>query len=217
VAGKLAASCNLQYNAAERCFLTMAPHVVSPAEFGLLIVYLIQPVHLQNIGLFGTSQLLQNYFYILQTSILEPLLMSIAALISGLPSLAHNVEHIIDAFCSFDAQSTKGDYTVLTALSERFSKAAVRFLDQINELKEKRAQWAREEERNFVSAAESAAAELTEKGRLKSLATFKRNIVLIFQGPQESNLDSPSDKSRHKVTRKRCQQIRSIKPNKVLV
>src|SRR2546429_9732514 len=115
----------------------------------------------------------------LQTSpILEPLLMSIAPLISGLKGLAHDVEHTIDAFCSSDAQPKKGEYTVLTALSARFSKAAARFLDQINELKEKRARWACEEGRKLVSAAESAAAELTEKGRPKSLATFRRNITL---------------------------------------
>jgi hypothetical protein len=38
-----------------------------------------------------------------------------------------------------------------------------------------------------------------------------------FEGPQESNLDSAPDKSRHKLTRKRCEQIRCIKPNGVLV
>jgi hypothetical protein len=143
--------------------------------------------------------------------------MSIAAIISGLKGVAHDVEHTIDAFCSSDAQPTKGEYTVLTALSARFSKAAARFLDQINELKEKRAQWACEEGRKLISAAVSAAAELTEKGRPKSLATFKKNIILIFQGPQESDLDSVSDRLRYKATRKRCKQIRSIKLNKVMV
>jgi hypothetical protein len=144
-------------------------------------------------------------------------LMSIAALISGLKDLANDVEHTIDAFCSSDTQPTKGEYAILTALSARFSKAAARFLDQINEIKEERARWTREEGRKLVSASESVAAELTEKGRPKSLATFKRNITLIFKGPQESDLDSAPEKSRHKLTRKRCEQIRYIKPNGVLV
>jgi hypothetical protein len=51
----------------------------------------------------------------------------------------------INAFWLSDTQPTKGEYTVLTALSARFSKVAGRFADQINELKEKRARWAREE------------------------------------------------------------------------
>jgi hypothetical protein len=143
--------------------------------------------------------------------------MSMSALISGLKGLAHDTELAIDAFCLSDTQPTKGEYTALTALSARFSKVAGRFVDQINELKEKRARWAREEGEKLVSAAESAAAELTEKGRPKSLATFRRNTTLIFEGPKESNLDSPSDKSRHKLTRKRCEQIRNVKPNGILV
>lgn len=44
----------------------------------------------------------------------------------------------INAFWLSDTQPTKGECTVLTALSARFA-------DQINELKEKRARWAREE------------------------------------------------------------------------
>lgn len=138
-------------------------------------------------------------------------------LISGLKGLAHDTELAINAFCLSDTQPTKGEYTVLTALSARFSKVAERFADQVNELKEKRARWAREEGEKLVSAAESAAAELTEKGRPKSLATFRKNITLIFEGPKESNLDSASDKSRHKLTRKRCEQIRNVKPNGILV
>jgi hypothetical protein len=143
--------------------------------------------------------------------------MSMGALISGLKGLAHDAELAIDAFCLSGTQPTKGEYTVLTALSARFSKVAGRFADQINELKEERARWAREEGEKLVSVAESAAAELTEKGRPRSLATFRRNITLIFEGPTESNLDSPSDKSRHKLTRKRCEQIRNVKPNEILV
>jgi hypothetical protein len=140
------------------------------------------------------------------------------ALISGLKGLARNTELAIDAFCLLDTQPTKGEYNVLTALSARFSKVAGRFADQINELKEKRARWVREEgAKLLLPAAESAAAELTEKGRPKSLATFRRNITLIFEGPKESNLDSVTKKSRHKLTRKRCEQIRNIKPNGILV
>lgn len=118
---------------------------------------------------------------------------------------------------AFPAPSQRKGSTPFSALSARFSKVAGRFADQINELKEERARWAREEGEKLVSVAESAAAELAEKGRPRSLATFRRNITLIFEGPKESNLDSPSDKSRHKLTRKRCEQIRNVKPNEILV
>ena len=67
-----------------------------------------------------------------------------------------------------------------------------------------------------IYEAVSARENLITHGRPKGPATFRRNIMLFFDGPKDSPIDSPSVKSRNKLTRTRCEWIRCLSPHGII-
>ncbi|MCJ1479234.1 hypothetical protein MMC13_007919 [Lambiella insularis] len=133
-----------------------------------------------------------------------------------LEALARKAEYTEERFRSTKAQPTKEEYHGFESLSLRFSEVAARFSNQVDQLRGEYVDWAEGEGQRLASRAESACANLIADGQPKSVATFRRNLTLIFQGPVDSALDSSSIRSRNKQTRKRCERIRCLTPGGIL-
>jgi hypothetical protein len=133
-----------------------------------------------------------------------------------LEALVRKTKYAVKRFGSTKAQPTKKEYHDFESLSLRFLKVATRLSNQVDQLKEEYVDWAKEEGRRLASQAESACANLIANGQPKSVATFWRNLTLIFQGLVDSALDSNAVRSRNKQTRKRCERIRCLTPSGIL-
>jgi hypothetical protein len=64
--------------------------------------------------------------------------------------------------------------------------------------------------------AQSIIATVISKGRLHNPAVFRRNIKLIYCGPQQSEFDSKDTKWRRAVVQKRCSRIQQLSPNGIV-
>ncbi|EDN04472.1 predicted protein [Histoplasma mississippiense (nom. inval.)] len=107
-------------------------------------------------------------------------------------------------------QPTQEEYKALEAASLKLAKSATNFSEEVQALGKRRTETVYMEGRKLLSTAESTRHGLITSSRLKNRATFIRNIQLLFGGPKESKLDSAAIKARKRLTRERCEQIRSL-------
>jgi len=140
----------------------------------------------------------------------------LTALTLELEALARKAEYTMEKFCATKAQPTKEEYHTFESLNLRFSEVAARFSDQVDQLKGEHGDWVEGEGKKLVSRAESARLNLIADGQPKSVATFRRNFTLFFEGPIDSALDSSAVRSRNKQTRKRCERIRCLSPSGII-
>ncbi len=115
-----------------------------------------------------------------------------------------------------DVHPTSARFQALETLCSRLKEVAAEFSHVTDALKDTREKQVRLESATHVSYAESIKEYLKANSQLKNSVTFRRNIVLIFQGPRTSTFDSDEIKSRKASTRKRCEQIRALSPDGVI-
>jgi len=58
---------------------------------------------------------------------------------------------------------------------------------------------------------------LIDDGKLERLVVFRRNIIMIYAGPKDSEFDSDDVRSRKATTRLRCERIQKLSPDGVVV
>ncbi|EER41762.1 conserved hypothetical protein [Histoplasma capsulatum H143] len=107
-------------------------------------------------------------------------------------------------------QPTQEEYKALEAASLKLAKDATNFSEEVQALGKRRTETVYTEGRKLLSTAESTRSDLITSSKLKNRATFIRNIQLFFNGPKGSKLDSAAVKARKRLTRERCEQIRSL-------
>jgi hypothetical protein len=142
--------------------------------------------------------------------------MSVPSAISQLESLVKKAESIAESICHIKVCQTKEQFCSLEALNRRLQEAAAKVAGRIERLEEGRAKRVREEGRKFLSQAETTRASIIENNQLRSIPAFRKNITLIFEGPEDSALDPGWITSRNKQTRKRCELIRELNPDGVI-
>jgi len=140
--------------------------------------------------------------------------MTTTHLVSRLNALAKQTRSLVESLCNTRIHPTKEQYDVLEALGLELSNAATCLPLQINALKSRRTE--SEEGRKLVAQADSAREDLIVTCGLKNHTTFGRNIILFFEGPKGSLLDSETVKARKKLTRERCERISALSPNAVI-
>ena len=101
-------------------------------------------------------------------------------------------------------------WRTLTELATSLGNVATQLQQEMKTLKESRTARAWKESEKYRSHAQSVRGDLCSKGRLKNPAVFRRNIVVIFEGPKVSSFDSEDAKFRKESTRKRCDVLRSL-------
>jgi hypothetical protein len=144
----------------------------------------------------------------------EPL-MATCTFISRLESLAKKVESLTQSLQCATIRPSEDQYRSLGALSARLAKAAAIAPLEIEALKKRHAA-SFEEGRQLISQAQSDREGVTKSGQLRNRSVFARNIVLFFDGPKDSNIDSQTTKERKQLTRERCQRICTLSPDGLL-
>jgi hypothetical protein len=136
--------------------------------------------------------------------------------ILDLEDLARKVEYRVETLNEIKNWPVREDYHALESLCLRFSEIAVRFSEQLDRFKSEHTDWSLHEGSEIVSQAKTVTAELIANGQPRSMAIFRRNLSLIFDGPKGSALDSSSARSRNKVTSARCKRICRLEPKGIL-
>ncbi|MCJ1344894.1 hypothetical protein MMC31_003099 [Peltigera leucophlebia] len=138
--------------------------------------------------------------------------MSIGSAILLLETLARKAEYTAEAFGSLNSKAvlTKEHYHALESASTRIWEVIAKIADKIDILKEDRVKWVEKEGETLAAQAVSAREKLLAHGKPPSPATFRRNITLFFDGPKDSPIDPSSAKSKNKLARIRCAQIRCL-------
>jgi len=129
-------------------------------------------------------------------------------------ALAKQTRSLVESLRNTRIHTTKEQYDILKALGLEISKAATYLPLQVEALQSRHTE--SEEGRKLVAQADSAREDLIATCRLKNRTTFGRNIVLFFEGPKGSPLDSEAVKARKKLTRERCERISGLNPNAVI-
>jgi hypothetical protein len=138
--------------------------------------------------------------------------MATCTYILRLESLAKKVESLIQSLQCATIQPSEDQYRSLEALGARLSKAAANVPSEIDGLHERHAA-ALEEGKKLISQAQSDRRDVIDSGQLKNRSVFGRNIVLFFEGPKDSVIDSKTTRARKQLTRDRCQRICSLNPD----
>ncbi|KKZ64672.1 hypothetical protein EMCG_01360 [[Emmonsia] crescens] len=138
-----------------------------------------------------------------------------SAILSQLKSLVEKTEQLKDK--SNKLYQSDDQWQKLTDLSLRLSNAASQLQQEIKSSKESRATRAwKESEKHRTQAQLVKGGDIFAKGRLRQPAIFRRNIVVIYEGPKISTFDSEDARFRKESTQKRCDVIRSLSPDGVI-
>jgi hypothetical protein len=132
-----------------------------------------------------------------------------------LESLVKKAESLVQSLQGATIQPSEDQYRSLEALGARLSKAAVDVPLVVDALKD-RDTAAVEEGRKVISEVQSYTRDIINAGKLRNRSVFGRNIVLFFEGPKDSVIDSQPTKVRKQLTRERCQRICSLSPDGLL-
>ena len=141
--------------------------------------------------------------------------MSAAVAVSHIQVSIEKVGRLVKQMTAVHPTNTQ--FQALETLGSRLSEVAAEFSHVINNLRDTHEKQIRQESAEYLSYAKSINKYLEASGQLKNPVTFRRNIVLIFQGPRISTFDSDEGRSRKASTRKRCEQIRALSPDHVII
>jgi hypothetical protein len=133
--------------------------------------------------------------------------------VSQLEGLLNKLESLVQSIRSSKMQPSKLQYKTIDNLSLRLSKAAQDVQVEINALKQKHSEPFCEEGRKQLDQVRTDIEDLTTTGYLKNRGLFARNIVLFFDRPKDSIIDSSATQARKKLTRERCGSICELHPD----
>lgn len=134
--------------------------------------------------------------------------MSAGPFITQLNSLTEKVEKIADKLDN----SNIHEQDTLKDLCSRLIRVTGGILGSLRKAQAAKA----EREREYLSIIQSCSEDLIASGKLNNPTTFRRNIILFFQGPSDSNFDRRQTKARKSVTRDRCERIRGLDPDGIV-
>ncbi|KAF2105289.1 hypothetical protein BDV96DRAFT_626317 [Lophiotrema nucula] len=140
--------------------------------------------------------------------------MSASTLVLQLKGLLVKIEQLQPKLCK--VSPTEDQWEDLSSFSGKLTTLAKGVEDEIRVLKKSRTQRAWRESEEHRRNAQSARFELLARGLLKNPHIFRRNIIMIFEGPKNSKFDSEDVELRKESTRKRCELIRSLSPDGVI-
>lgn len=143
--------------------------------------------------------------------------MSAASAVMQLEALIKQASSLAQTFGEGKMRPTTDQYSSLEDLSAKLSEVAAKVAENINVSARAHRTQTFQEAQKLLSVARADGEALFRTGQPKNLATFKRNISLIFEGPSESSLDSGANKRRKILTKQRCERLSSLNPDSVLL
>ncbi|KAL5335497.1 hypothetical protein BJX70DRAFT_314353 [Aspergillus crustosus] len=129
------------------------------------------------------------------------------AFISQLRSLITKVEGLENTVANLAPKPD--DWREITSLASRLTEVTSRICQNIESSKRSRKKYALEEVQAIKKQAKPYQDNLANDTPTRA-AVFRRNIVLIFEGPKESSFDETIEKSRKEITRQRCATLRGL-------
>ncbi|KXG52960.1 uncharacterized protein PGRI_000100 [Penicillium griseofulvum] len=114
-------------------------------------------------------------------------------------------------------QFTGDEYKAMETASRDLAKIANNIADEVKALGKRRKAAVVAEGQKLLSQAESAKLGMMASQKPKSLVLFVRNMQLFFNPPGESKLDSPTVQKRKQLTRERCERLRGLAPDKIIL
>lgn len=133
-----------------------------------------------------------------------------------LNSLVEKTKAVLESLDNATICRSKEQYHSLGALNTRLQENVAKIAARIECLEEGRAEQTRKDSEKYLTRAATTRASIIEKNQVRSIASFKKSIALIFQGPRDSALDDGSIKSRKRQTRMRCEAIKELNPDGVI-
>lgn len=156
-----------------------------------------------------------NIIYAFLSHTIDPPLLS-ATLSSNLTSIiASRLQDLTNEIISINEilrygklQLNQDEYKALESASIELAKRAENVPKEIRDLGKRRANAI--EGQKLLSSLETTNKELLAGHKLAHRPTFIRNVQLIFDSPKKSRLDSVPVKARKRITRERCERLRDL-------
>ena len=144
--------------------------------------------------------------------------MSATVAITQLSNLVRDMESWIKEL--IDAPCTEDEISVLSVVGGKLADAATFIQKKTGTLRPPQIRvgeeaWTASEK--LRTQAQSTATSLASSGKLSRQVVFRRNIELIFTGPKDKVLDSKEIRARKVVTRRRCEKIRKLSPDGIVI
>jgi hypothetical protein len=152
-----------------------------------------------------------------QASLSNRHVMSATNTIMQLEALIKQASSLAQTFGEDRIRPTTDQYSSLEDLSAKLLEVTTNVTENINVSARVYRTQTFQEAQKLLSVTRTDDKTLFQTDQPKNLATFKRNISLIFKGPSESSLDSGSNKRRKILTKKRCERLSSLNPNTMLL
>lgn len=140
-----------------------------------------------------------------------------AIITSRLRNLSDEFTSIIETLKYGKLQLTHEEYDSLETASLDFAETAASVTEEVKTLGRRRKDAVVIAGQKLLSDAERVKSEMMSTHELKNRVTFIRNLQLLFKPPEESKLDSLNVQNRKKLTRERCERIRSLPLNKIIL
>lgn len=140
--------------------------------------------------------------------------MSVTTVLSHLQGLLEKTENLSPKLSKI--YPSVDQWNSLRDLSTLLLEAVQKFQDDVRLFRESRTQRAWQESEVHRTKVRSSRSDLLATCRLRHPSVFRRNIVLIYEGPKTSRFDSEDSKLRKESTRKRCKLIRDLNPDGVI-
>lgn len=141
--------------------------------------------------------------------------MSASTVLSHFRTLLHRIEELGPKICKLYPSGEQ--WCELSELSGQLVQIAKKIEVTVATQKEHQSDRAWADSKEFRDKIALSQAELSAGERLKRSVVFRRNIVTIYTGPKSSRFDSDELKSRKETTRKRCEKIKCLDPDAVIL
>lgn len=140
-----------------------------------------------------------------------------AIITSRLRDLSGEFTSTIETLKYGKLQLTHEEYNSLETASLNFTETAASVTEEVKALGRRRKDAVVTAGQKLLSDAERIKSEVMSTHELKNRVTFIRNLQLFFKPPEESKLDSQNVQNRKKLTRERCERIRSLPLNRIIL
>lgn len=133
--------------------------------------------------------------------------------ISQLEALINKLESLVQSLPCSSLHPSDTQYETLGNLTSRLITSANDLPIQVADLEARRLKPCIEEGDKLITQARLDKDEIIANAKLTDRKIFARNIVYFFNGQQDSIVDSEATKARKKLTRERCERIRTLSPD----
>lgn len=137
--------------------------------------------------------------------------MTTGTLISQLEALCRRINVMRDKVQATEMRLTKSKLKTIQSLGSKITQATTDLSETIQSMESTREKPPTDDAIKLLGQAKQCEAE-----KKPNVTILKRNLILIFEGPKFSVLDSNQIKARKRVLRDRCSTLRGLYPHAIV-